>query len=259
MPASGPAGSDVETVDDIDQVLWIKFVTVSAFSGGTSLMRSGIGPILADPEARIFIEQLRDEGMAVASAAGHPMPDGFAENVIALWRTAPARNGFVDEQRSCPRQADRTRMAVGTRARAWERARRADSGTYGGLSCAAFARRGNRSLTASPAYPGRQGMNIDRNVDGTSPSPGADDAQAMFNRQLATYRKIVGANLMFHREVYGLLRNVLSGTDVEAVQVSRHRLRGCNGVSGSAQGNCRRPLLRHRPFRTVVGARDAKR
>jgi len=52
-------------------------------------------------------------------------------------------------------------------------------------------------------------MNMDRNVDGNSASPGADDAQAMFNRQLATYRKIVGANLMFHREVYGLLRNVL--------------------------------------------------
>jgi SAM-dependent methyltransferase len=32
----------------------------------------------------------------------------------------------------------------------------------------------------------------------------------MFNKQLATYRKIVEANLMFHREVYGLLRNVLS-------------------------------------------------
>ena len=70
-------GMDVETVEDIDQVLWIKFVTVCCLFGGTSLMRSGIGPILADPESRIFIEQLRDEGMAVASAAGHPMPDGY--------------------------------------------------------------------------------------------------------------------------------------------------------------------------------------
>lgn len=37
-----------------------------------------------------------------------------------------------------------------------------------------------------------------------------DDAQAMFNKHLATYRKIVGANLMFHLEVYGLLQNLLS-------------------------------------------------
>ena len=40
--------------------------------------------------------------------------------------------------------------------------------------------------------------------------PGAKDAaQAMFNRQLATYRKITRENLMYHREVYGILREVL--------------------------------------------------
>lgn len=37
----------------------------------------------------------------------------------------------------------------------------------------------------------------------------ASDEQAMFNRQLAIYRQIVGANLMFHREVYTLLRTLL--------------------------------------------------
>jgi 2-dehydropantoate 2-reductase len=83
------AGIDLESVDDIDQVLWAKFVSISAVSGGTSLMRSGIGPILADRESRIFIEQLRDEGMAVASAAGHPMLEGFEERVTALWLTYP--------------------------------------------------------------------------------------------------------------------------------------------------------------------------
>jgi hypothetical protein len=36
-----------------------------------------------------------------------------------------------------------------------------------------------------------------------------DAAQAMFNRQLATYRKITRENLMYHREVYGILREVL--------------------------------------------------
>jgi len=41
-------------------------------------------------------------------------------------------------------------------------------------------------------------------------SAATDDAQAMFNKHLATYRKIVGENLMFHREVYGLLRTLLS-------------------------------------------------
>ncbi|TIX02918.1 MAG: 2-dehydropantoate 2-reductase, partial [Mesorhizobium sp.] len=70
-------GLELKPVADIDNVLWEKFVTLAAFSGGTSLMRSGIGPILDDPEARIFIEQLRDEGMAIAAAAGHPLAEGF--------------------------------------------------------------------------------------------------------------------------------------------------------------------------------------
>jgi len=82
-------GIDMETVEDIDQVLWTKFVTVSAFSGATSLMRAGIGPIFADPQARIFLEQLRDEGMAVATAVGRPMPDGYKEFAISLWRKLP--------------------------------------------------------------------------------------------------------------------------------------------------------------------------
>ena len=42
------------------------------------------------------------------------------------------------------------------------------------------------------------------------PSSRDDDEQAMFNRQLATYRKIVAANLMQHHEVYTLLGEVLS-------------------------------------------------
>jgi SAM-dependent methyltransferase len=39
---------------------------------------------------------------------------------------------------------------------------------------------------------------------------GADETYAVFNQQLSTYRKIVGENLMYHREVYALLKNVLS-------------------------------------------------
>ncbi|TIS92343.1 ketopantoate reductase C-terminal domain-containing protein, partial [Mesorhizobium sp.] len=82
-------GIDLQTVEDINQVLWTKFVTLCAFSGATSLMRAGIGPILADHESRIFIEQLRDEAMAVASAADHPMAEGYAEHTLSLWRTFP--------------------------------------------------------------------------------------------------------------------------------------------------------------------------
>jgi len=37
----------------------------------------------------------------------------------------------------------------------------------------------------------------------------ATGSQDMFNKELETYRRIVAANLMFHREVYGLLRDLL--------------------------------------------------
>ena len=79
----------LQTVEDIDQALWTKFVTLCAFSGATSLVRSGIGPILTDPESRIFLGQLRDEGMAVAKAAGHPMQDGYEAHALSVWQTLP--------------------------------------------------------------------------------------------------------------------------------------------------------------------------
>ena len=37
----------------------------------------------------------------------------------------------------------------------------------------------------------------------------ATGSQDMFNKELETYRRIVATNLMFHREVYGLLRDLL--------------------------------------------------
>jgi 2-dehydropantoate 2-reductase len=86
---SRAGGMDVQTVDNADQAIWTKFVMLAAFSGGTSLMRSGVGPILADPESRSFMEQALDEGIAVASAAGHPMPDGYKNDVAELWQKFP--------------------------------------------------------------------------------------------------------------------------------------------------------------------------
>jgi 2-dehydropantoate 2-reductase len=85
-------GLDVRVVADIDKALWTKFVTLSTFSGATSLLRSGIGAILADREARTFMEQLRDEGMAVAAALGHALGDGFAEGMIARFTALPPHN-----------------------------------------------------------------------------------------------------------------------------------------------------------------------
>jgi SAM-dependent methyltransferase len=54
-------------------------------------------------------------------------------------------------------------------------------------------------------------MAVDLDTVKASPLTGADDTYAVFNQQLSTYRKIVGENLMYHREVYALLKKVLSG------------------------------------------------
>ena len=46
-------GIDLETVEDIDQMLWTKFVTVCcAFSGTSQPMRADVGRIFPDPHAR---------------------------------------------------------------------------------------------------------------------------------------------------------------------------------------------------------------
>ncbi len=82
-------GIEIETVGDVAPVLWEKFVILCAFAGATSLMRAGIGAILADPEARVFIEQLRDEGFAVAAASGHPVPEERRPKMMALWQSLP--------------------------------------------------------------------------------------------------------------------------------------------------------------------------
>jgi 2-dehydropantoate 2-reductase len=80
-------GIECETVSEIWPALWAKFVTLCAFSGATALTRSGIGPILADRQSRALVQQLRDEGMAVAASSGYAMSEGFADKAMALWES----------------------------------------------------------------------------------------------------------------------------------------------------------------------------
>lgn len=83
-------GIALTVVDDIEPILWQKFVRLAAFSGGTSLMRLGIGKIMADQESRKFMEQLLEEGLTMAAAEGHPMPDDFKDETTDLFlRIAP--------------------------------------------------------------------------------------------------------------------------------------------------------------------------
>jgi SAM-dependent methyltransferase len=71
-----------------------------------------------------------------------------------------------------------------------------------------------------------------------------DASQALFNRQLATYRKVTRANLMYHREVYGLLREALIA---EAPAPFRFLDIACGDASASAE------ILRDLPIAYYYG------
>lgn len=92
-------GIEMEAVAEITPMLWEKFVMLCAFAGATALMRAGIGAILVDPEARTFLEQLRDEGLAVAVTSGHPIPDEHQRRFMTLWESLPpeARSSMAND------------------------------------------------------------------------------------------------------------------------------------------------------------------
>ena len=82
-------GLETELTDAIGLVLWEKFIRMSANSAATSLMRSSLGPILANPESRAFMRQLVEEGTAVAAATGNPVRLDFVDETMAFLNTFP--------------------------------------------------------------------------------------------------------------------------------------------------------------------------
>lgn len=78
-------GLEIDAVADIDLAIWEKFVRLSAFSAATSLLRARIGAIRSDPEGRNLLVQFVEEGIAVASASGHPMRPTFLRETINLF------------------------------------------------------------------------------------------------------------------------------------------------------------------------------
>jgi 2-dehydropantoate 2-reductase len=78
-----------QATDDFEVALWQKFIGLCGVSGSTSLMRSSMGPILANPETRAFQRQLLDEGLALAKAAGKAVPPEFPDTMMAAIESMP--------------------------------------------------------------------------------------------------------------------------------------------------------------------------
>ena len=80
---------DVNLVDDIDTIIWGKFMGLAAFSGATSLLRARAGEIFSHPESTAFMQQLINESVAVATAHGQKVRAGIADEYMKTLQAAP--------------------------------------------------------------------------------------------------------------------------------------------------------------------------
>lgn len=80
---------DAKATDDVDTVIWEKFIALTALSGSTSLLRASMGQILAHEETRIFQRQLIDESIAVARAAGKLIRESLGDEIMTKLQGMP--------------------------------------------------------------------------------------------------------------------------------------------------------------------------
>lgn len=83
------AGIDAEIAADTGLATWQKFVFLVGMSAVTSTMRSTIGPIRANAQARGFLLDVMREVVAVGRAMGVALPQDYAEQRLALANGLP--------------------------------------------------------------------------------------------------------------------------------------------------------------------------
>lgn len=75
-------GIDAELSPAIEREIWQKYVFLVGLSGCTSTMRSPIGPIRSNPQARAFLHDVMREVVAVGRAHGVDLPADFADRAM---------------------------------------------------------------------------------------------------------------------------------------------------------------------------------
>jgi 2-dehydropantoate 2-reductase len=83
------AGVDHLVSDDIRRDIWAKMVSLSTFSGLTTLLRLPIGPIREDPETHAVLHAGLEEAFAVARAKDIGLPDDYVDRTLALFARLP--------------------------------------------------------------------------------------------------------------------------------------------------------------------------
>ena len=84
------AGIQAAISDDIRRTIWEKYVFLVGLSGTTATMRSTIGPIRQNAQARAFLYDLLKETVAVGRAHGVRLPSDYADDRLAFLDTVPA-------------------------------------------------------------------------------------------------------------------------------------------------------------------------
>ncbi|MFB7653257.1 MULTISPECIES: ketopantoate reductase family protein [unclassified Streptomyces] len=84
------AGIDAETSDDIERVVWEKFVFLVGLSATTAAVRRPIGVVRAHEESRRLLREVMAETVAVAQASGVRLDSGFADDRLDFCDTLPA-------------------------------------------------------------------------------------------------------------------------------------------------------------------------
>ncbi len=96
--AAGKAAKlDIGISKAIERELWEKFIFLTAMTGGTAALRSGIGPILADPDTKAFFRQLMQEALAVGQARGVPLDPAYIDERMTFveTKTVPTMKGSM--------------------------------------------------------------------------------------------------------------------------------------------------------------------
>jgi 2-dehydropantoate 2-reductase len=83
------AGFEFNTSNDIEGVMWQKWVFISTVNAITCLMRGTIGEVVAAPGGPTFATDVLAEAAAIAAASGHPVP----EAALAATRSTITQEG----------------------------------------------------------------------------------------------------------------------------------------------------------------------
>lgn len=85
--AGKAAGFDMQISDNIQQVLWEKFVLLATNAGLTALTRQPVGVVYKDPDLRRLATDMMSEVVAVAEASGVTLSPDIIERSFAVLDT----------------------------------------------------------------------------------------------------------------------------------------------------------------------------